>query len=422
VRKKKRLVIRGTMKTILLCGAFLDHNEIVKNSRSVIDNAANNFSKKLITGFENCTNTSLHVINCAFIGSYPRYSKKMYYRGLGNVTNNIDDLSFLNVFAIRNIFRYLAIKRCLRKELEKSTDDSIYIVAYSLHSPFIGALQYAKKLNRNIKTCVIIADLPEMMNLENKKSIVKTFLKKIDTKIIYKQLYKIDRYAVLTKQMIEYLKLDRDRCEVIEGIACEADLGNGEKNGQVLNSKRAFLYAGTLNYVYGIMELVEGFRKIEGDDIELWVCGKGEAEDDIKKVTSIDKRIRYFGNLNKLELEILYSTCYALVNPRPRSGDYVKYSFPSKIIEYLSTGKPTIAYYLPGMPDEYKKYIFEIKLNGREGIYETLKKFLNSNYDDALNVASRAKIFLRENKIERLQAKRVLDLMERGNERKDIFN
>lgn len=410
------------MKTILICGAFFNYNEILKNSKYAIDNAADALSKKLISGFKDCTANSLCVINCAFIGSYPRYSKGIYYRGLGDVENNIHDLSFINLFAIRNIFRYLAIRRCLRRELNKGVDDSIYIVAYSLNSPFISALQYAKKINKNVKTCVIIADLPEMMNLENRRSRIKDVLKMIDSRIIYRQLYKIDNYVLLTQQMIRYLGLDEKKCEVMEGIACEKDLDNDLSKHAGNKTEKAFMYAGTLNYIYGIMDLVEGFRKLEHTDIELWICGKGEAEDDIKKVTSIDKRIRYLGNLSKIELKRLYTTCYALVNPRAPSGEYVKYSFPSKIIEYLSTEKPTIAYYLPGMPDEYKKYIFEIKSNGREGVYETLKEFLNSNYEAALNVASHAKIFLRENKIERLQAKKILDLMERANEREDTVN
>ncbi len=403
------------MKTILICGAFRDYLSIIKNSRFMIDNAANSFSQKLIKGFKHNINSDLIVINCSFIGSYPKYYKKIYYKSVGDIHNNIYDISFINIFLIRNMFRYFGIRKCLRKILAKYRNEEVNIIAYSLHSPFLFALIFAKKINKNVKTCIIIADLPEMMNLGIKKNIIKDTLKIIDTKIIYRILNKIDYYILLTPHMIDYLKLPKEKCDVIEGIASEDELTNNisifkyEKN----IIKKAFMYAGTLNYIYGIMDLLEGFLKLEYNDIELWICGNGEAEIDIQRIASIDERIKYFGNLDYQRLKNLYSRCYALINPRSASGEYVKYSFPSKIIEYLSTGKPTIAYYLPGIPEEYKEFIFEIKENGKEGIYLALKKFLEMRYEDCINIAYRAKKYILENKIERIQTERILTLMKK---------
>ena len=63
-----------------------------------------------------------------------------------------------------------------------------------------------------------------------------------------------------------------------------------------------------------------------------------------------------------------------LVNPRPNNEEYTKYSFPSKNIEYLMTGKPVVAYMLDGMPAHYKKFLYEIptgELNFTNTIIET---------------------------------------------------
>jgi hypothetical protein len=49
-----------------------------------------------------------------------------------------------------------------------------------------------------------------------------------------------------------------------------------------------------------------------------------------------------------------------LVNPRPNNEEYTKYSFPSKNIEYLMTGKPVVGYMLDGMPPIYKEFMFVI--------------------------------------------------------------
>ena len=49
-----------------------------------------------------------------------------------------------------------------------------------------------------------------------------------------------------------------------------------------------------------------------------------------------------------------------LVNPRPDNEEYTRYSFPSKNIEYLLTGKPVVAYLLSGMPEVYQDFMCTI--------------------------------------------------------------
>ena len=57
-----------------------------------------------------------------------------------------------------------------------------------------------------------------------------------------------------------------------------------------------------------------------------------------------------------------------LVNPRNDNNEFTKYSFPSKVIEYLGSDTPMIGYILPGMPKEYydKFYVVPKEENGLE--------------------------------------------------------
>ena len=52
-----------------------------------------------------------------------------------------------------------------------------------------------------------------------------------------------------------------------------------------------------------------------------------------------------------------------MINTRTNESEYTKYSFPSKNIEYLLTGKRVVACMLDGMPNCYREYIYEI-VNG----------------------------------------------------------
>jgi hypothetical protein len=49
-------------------------------------------------------------------------------------------------------------------------------------------------------------------------------------------------------------------------------------NTKKILEKNHLCDAGTLNYIYGIMDLIEGFLKLEYNDIELWICGNGERQ------------------------------------------------------------------------------------------------------------------------------------------------
>ena len=59
----------------------------------------------------------------------------------------------------------------------------------------------------------------------------------------------------------------------------------------------------------------------------------------------------------------IHFICAVLVNPRPNNEEYTKYSFPSKDIEYLSSGKPTVAFLLDGMPKCYQDFLYVVDPN-----------------------------------------------------------
>jgi len=309
------------MRVFLICGAFLNKRKILSDSIKTVDNAADNFSIRLINGFSALCRNNFECVNASFIGSFPSFYKNPFFHGIGR-HDNIVDINFLNIFAIRNISRYIRIRKVIKDQIRDSTDKQICIISYSLHAPFIYALKYAKRINPDIRTCVIVPDLPEMMNLQKRSNPIKSALKYADTRLIYKNLKKIDYYVLLTRHMKDYLHLEDDRCDIIEGIVSESELRQFLIMRKPITESKAILYAGTLNYIYGVMDLVNAFMKIDNSQIQLWICGNGEAASQIKKAARQDKRIIYFGNLDKDSLNELYGKAFALVNPRPPLGEY----------------------------------------------------------------------------------------------------
>ena len=83
-----------------------------------------------------------------------------------------------------------------------------------------------------------------------------------------RQLECVDGLVLLTKQMADYLKINKPYC-VVEGIASETEsieLG-------IDSQEKIILYSGTLHQKFGVMNLVKAFEKIEDPNYRLIICG-----------------------------------------------------------------------------------------------------------------------------------------------------
>ena len=91
------------------------------------------------------------------------------------------------------------------------------------------------------------------------------------------------------------------------------------------------------------MILICGFKRLENNDVDLYICGH---HGDILKIKDEMKgydNIKFLGLLpvNKvLEYEHHSLAC---INPRPFSEDFDRFSIPSKTLEYMSMGRPVIS-------------------------------------------------------------------------------
>ena len=123
------------------------------------------------------------------------------------------------------------------------------------------------------------------------------------------------------------------------------------------------LYAGKLYFRFGIRSLVEAFSLLQDSSYRLILCGNGDAVEYLQKCAMEDSRIILPGQVSPEKVQEYISSAAVLVNPRPNNEEYTKYSFPSKDIEYLSSGKPTVAFLLDGMPKCYQDFLYVVDPN-----------------------------------------------------------
>lgn len=351
-------------------------SEIFVNSVGPVQNAANIFQHSLIKGLDRFSEEGVTVLSSIFIGAYPYNYRKMFvstykFSHLAN-KKKLDDwyIGFNNLPIIKHIDRTIRSKYVIRKILKNNSNKQIIVIGYSMTIAPIKTLLYAKKLNKSIKTCLIVPDLPEYMNLG--KRTIKEIFKKISNKLVYNDVNKIDSFVFLTKYMAEKIDITNKKMCIVEGIATEKNICKKEE----LDGYKKIVYTGTLDRKYGVCSLVDAFMSLSGNNLRLVICGYGDSSKYIEDKARVDRRIVFLGSVDNSTCRIIQKNAFLLVNPRNSNEEYTKYSFPSKTLEYMLSGKPVLTYKLKGIPNEYDEYLIYVKVS----LLDSIKKVLM--YDD----------------------------------------
>lgn len=397
---------------VFLSGLFPKEleDEIINNSIGSIQNAANVLQWNIVEGLELNIQKPINIINSLYIGSYPRRYKKAFIKTKKfreDKDSKSINVGFINILGIKHYSRYCSIKPYLKKWAIDNKKNKI-IIAYAMTGVFMDALKYIKKINPNIKTCIIVPDLPQYMNLSKDKSRLYEILKSFEIKRIEKGLKYIDNFVLLTNEMSNVLNVDN--YTVVEGISTDVfkDLNFTKKSSED-NLIKEILYTGSLNEKYGILNLVKAFRKIDNENYRLILCGHGDSVNKILEAQKCDDRIIFKGMIPRENVLKLQLNADVLINPRQNTEEYTKYSFPSKNLEYLSSGTPLIAYKLDGIPDEYDEYIHYVEDNSIDSLKEKIIEVCQMSNDELLEFGNKAKNFVLNYKNKEIQAKKIIN-------------
>lgn len=365
----------------------------------LFDSASTALQKSVIKGFG--ANVKLTISFPNILASDKKVLEEERYKE--DSINNIS-VKCINVPGVKQIISpYFANKHINNLDF---VPDVVFVYAIQSHTLKIASL--IKHKFPHCKVILMIPDLAEFMS--SNTSFLYLQMKKLESKIVNKYLKIVDGYVLLSEFMTERLPIKPKPYIVVEGIWS----GHCEVKNQrdiVSNDKFKILYSGTLALRYGISTLVEAFRLLQNKDLELIICGKGDGEEYVKKTAAIDTRIKYLGQLTRNEVLDLQTKVNLLVNPRSSEGEFTKYSFPSKTIEYLASGTPTLLCKLPAIPREYYKHCFAID----DMTPICLKNAINSIYNkpkrELVKYGLDAQKFIFEEKNIRKQGNRILSFI-----------
>lgn len=405
---------------IIFLGSLFSNDrkeEIVSNSIGPIANANNALQHALVKGFSLCNDgkrIDLTLLNMPNIGAYPLKYKEVNWTGSNFNIYGYEGINipFLNLVQIKHYIKYRNLKKALRKLLEIVGSD-VWVVVYDLYEPFLHALFELRK-KYTYKVCVIVPDLigftGEPKNLlfdilaKNKKNKVDLYLSCADS------------YVLLCERMNEKLPIQNKPYVVVEGIF---DCGDRNKKNIIMSKHRdvtnVLLYSGAVDRRNGILILLEAFSLIKQSNYKLIICGDGSDKDSVIAAQHKDSRIEYKGQISRETILELQREATLLINPRQPLEDFTKYSFPSKMMEYLASAIPVLTYKLLGIPEEYFQYCYVIEDMSTVALSDKIVEICCMDNEILLEKGRRAQNFILEKKNPQAQVSRILDMLSNNN-------
>ncbi len=385
--------------------------EIIKFSEGNMANAANVHQWNITKGLSAGTHEKVFLINAPAVGSFPKFYRKLCVPGCKfELGNSIFGLSvgYFNLALVKNIFIYYRLRVALSKLLKDFNQTPTTIYVYGMYHPYMKAAINVKSRFKNLRLFLIVPDLPEYM--ANSTGLIWK-LRAILKKDLYKLIPKFDGFILLTDAMATRLNIHSKPWVRVEGmIDSEEHRSIGDSNPINSSNKKIIFYSGTLAWRYGILDLLEAFENISDSSYELWVCGAGDAEDAIKDRALVDKRIKFYGLVPREKVLQLQQLSTILVNPRSSKGKFTNFSFPSKTMEYMLSGKPVVMRKLPGVPEDYHLHLVFTEDDSVEMLKKSLIDVCEMDKVKRDAIGSSARSFVIHNKNYEVQTKKILEI------------
>lgn len=374
--------------------------QVFENSKQKPGQAVQKYNRLLAEGLARQKDTSVTVV-CEMPITENNYCKRIYYKG--EEENNKVRYIYIPLFNMHRIKDLLAIITtfftCMPFFIRKK---NIVAVADILNAPVALGTYLAAKLCRK-SYVAIITDAPEFVFYDSDKAykFVSMFLIK-----------RASAYVFLTQQMDELYNKTNRPYTIIEGLVeYNGLIGKSFEEEINVDKRKICMYTGSIHEKYGIGNLVEGFIKANIPNVELHIYGDGDYREKLKRICQRYVAIKYFGNVLSEEVIKKQKGATLLVNPRPTTGEFTKYSFPSKNIEYMASGTPVLTTRLPGIPEIYFRYVYSIEESTPAEIELALKEIFSKREETISERGSEARKFVLEQKNNVIQAKKLIIML-----------
>ena len=310
----------GELVKILFCGTMVP--EKIEYEVKDISAAGNRFQNNMIG---NLKQMGHEVVCCTYLGmDIPE--KESHTLRQRSVAGGQEHYVQKGGKILRSILEY-------RRLVRKAMDDTETVICYNITYAWLMLPVWARK-KRN-KSIVILADYSESVSYKNP-------LMKMYARMQRQSMRRFDTVVGLSPNIRRKLRKEQ-RFILMEGGIDRALLDAFRYRPHRKGQPVVILYSGLLSQVTGVDMLLEAMHQIKRQDICLVITGKGDLEQEVRQAAAKDERILFKGHLAYEEYVKQLQGADILVNPRNMDLPENQNNFPSKIMDYLASGKRIIS-------------------------------------------------------------------------------
>jgi glycosyltransferase involved in cell wall biosynthesis len=254
---------------------------------------------------------------------------------------------FVNVLALKQATVALGLfAQLLAWERRTRRDPDRVLVIYNAFSFMAGPVLLLSRV-AGVTAVAIVADLPPKTPTG--------LVHKIEARLQTRAVGAFDGLVQITEHIGRDFAPERPTLLVEGGFPEEAALPRTARVRR--EGGKVVLFSGALDENSGIDHLLRAFARISDPTMRLEIMGKGVRLESVLRAQERDERITYLGYVaNDVALR-RQQAADVLVCPRLPDGHTTKYSFPSKVMEYLATRNPVVCSDLEGLPQDYWRHL-----------------------------------------------------------------
>lgn len=306
-------------------------------------------------------------------------------------------IGYLNISVIKQCL-YPLITYIKARNLTKEAD---VVFAYDMYPTQGLPLSWLKKRVKG-KTICLLADLS--LGGVHKETGLRKYLRKLFDWSTLKSIKKCDHFIVLNENAAK-VYAPHSKYLVMDGGIEPSEFAHEIVgwNGRVKN----IVYTGALVEYSGIMNLIKAMSLIKSKDVVLDIYGLGHLKDKVEEIAKNSSNIRFHGFVSNQEAMNVQQTSWLLANPRPVDNSIAQVTFPSKIFEYMMSGRPVMSTRLNGFSKDYDNLLFWVEDGTPETLAQKIDEINECSSDRLQAVADNAREYLLQNKTWKINAEKV---------------
>lgn len=307
---------------------------------------------------------------------YVSKKKNLYIRAIVNII-----MSFIKTWVI------------IRRNKKNGVKTVVFGDALTVSLTF-GAFISARLLNT--KTASICTDLPKYFFRKNSYQM-----------LLYNKIIKLSSgYVFVIDNMNKVINTKNKPYILMEG---QMDTFNKPEDYRLRNN--IVLFGGTMSLINGTVELIRAFKLLNDLPYELHLYGQFENEAKSVILTEVENssNVSYKGIVTYEKMLYLQRNSYMLVSPRLTSHEYTSYSFPIKMLEYLSSGTAVLSTKLPCLSNDYLQCLFLFEDETVESFSRDLRKLLTSDTKIIEQMGQKAYSFIKQHKSIQVQSQNLIE-------------